>query len=466
MTDKKMTIYPVLLAGGSGTRLWPVSRELFPKQLVKFIGQDSLVQNTVKRLTPVLDPENVRIVCGKEHYHEMARHLELIGISAASKIYSEPCGRNTAPAILFAVLQILKSDKDAILCIFPADHVIGDIPKFHDKLNAAISLARQGHIVTFGIQPGYPETGYGYIEGESAMDHGALKLKRFVEKPDKATAEKYIEAGSFFWNAGMFTFRASVMLEEFRLHQSDLCEKLTSILEQGSQISAVDYRRLENISIDYAIMENTERGVVLPSDFTWSDIGSWKSLYDFLAKDQNANVLDGDIITQNTKNCFIMGAGRLVATNNVDNLVIVDTPDSVFISDIDSSRDVKSIVSELKKGGREEYHHHRTVHFPWGSITRLEHRPGYQVDRLEIYPSCQCPENSYGYKTVHLLVTEGQVAFENGGEQGILELGSDVHLDHPTDILLTNDADKPVSIVRIRVSFKTPAADPSPKITS
>ena len=229
MADTEGKAYAILLAGGTGTRLWPVSRQLYPKQLVKFIGDDSLVQSTIKRLSPVMDPDCVRIVCGEQHFHEIARHVQDIGLQADGKILCEPSGRNTAPAILLAVLNVLHSDKDAVLCVFPADHVIGDMNQFHERLRAAIRLADQGYIVTFGITPHYPETGYGYVEGRQEVGEGALTVNRFVEKPDKKTAQQYITAGNFFWNSGMFAFKASVILEEFRTHQPDLLKKMNAI---------------------------------------------------------------------------------------------------------------------------------------------------------------------------------------------------------------------------------------------
>lgn len=386
MPDAATNTHAVLLAGGSGTRLWPVSRELFPKQLVNFIGTDSLVQATIKRLIPLLDTEKVRIVCGAEHYYEIARHMEEIGVSAAGKIIREPVGRNTAPAILLAVLTILKEKKDAVVCVFPADHVIRDIDGFHRKLETAIELARMGHIVTFGIQPHYPETGYGYIEGAGRVEPDALEIRRFVEKPDKATARKYIEAGNFFWNSGMFAFKASIILEEYKKFQPALFSRMEEIVSGQDPVSLEDYQQLPNISFDHAIMESTQKGVVLPSDFGWSDIGSWKSLYDFLPKDTQHNVTVGDVIAKDTRDCFIMGHERLIATNHLRDMVVVETPDSVFVSDMDRSRDVKEIVTQLKESGRREYHTHRLVYHPWGTLTLLEQREGYRVDRMVIYP--------------------------------------------------------------------------------
>ena len=302
---KLSNVFPVLLAGGSGTRLWPVSRKRHPKQLVKFTENDSLVQSTVKRLTSFLEMENIRIVCGKEHVFEIERHMEEMDISADGKIIAEPCGRNTAPAILLAMHHILRKEEDAVLCIFPADHAIRDRDAFQEKLLSAVSVAEMGYIVTFGIRPHYPETGYGYIEGGGEIGAGALSVKRFVEKPDLDTAKKYIEAGNFYWNSGMFTFKASVMAQELRVHQSDLLDKITQLTFNGSSPSKETYERLPNISIDYAVMEKTDKAAVLPSDFGWSDIGSWKSLFDFIPKDFNGNVIDGDVISKNTQNCLI-----------------------------------------------------------------------------------------------------------------------------------------------------------------
>jgi len=233
MADSAGNVYAVLLAGGTGTRLWPVSRELYPKQLVKFIGNDSLVQSTIKRLAPLLDLENVRVVCGEQHYHEIARHIKDIGISSQGKVIQEPSGRNTAPAILLAAFYLRHTVPDGIMCVFPADHVIGNIAAFHERLGAAIALAEQGYIVTFGIKANYPETGYGYIEAGGAVSESALRVKRFVEKPDRPTAEKYIDAGNFFWNSGMFAFKVAVVLEEFKKYQPQMLAAMEDIFAAG-----------------------------------------------------------------------------------------------------------------------------------------------------------------------------------------------------------------------------------------
>ena len=453
MADTEDKAFAILLAGGTGTRLWPVSRQLYPKQLVKFISNDSLVQSTIKRLSPVLDAECVRIVCGQHHFHEIARHMQGIGLTAEGKIICEPSGRNTAPAILLAVLSVLHSDGDAVLCVFPADHVIGEMKRFHDRLRAAIRLADQDYIVTFGITPHYPETGYGYVEGSQEVAEGALTINRFVEKPDRKTAQQYITAGNFFWNSGMFAFKASVMLEEFRAHQPDLLNKMKDIFGGAGAIDRADYDQLPDISIDYAIMEKTARGVVLPSDFGWSDIGSWKSLYDFLPKDSDANVIDGDVITNDTRGCFIMGLDRLIATNHLENMVIVETPDSIFVSDIDHSRDVKSIVARLKAKGRKEYHRHRTVYFPWGSRTLLEQKDGYSVRRLLIYPGSGLEAEVDRDAAMHLSAVKGAARVNAGGKARDLKPGKTLSVSTPGVIGIENQTDEPITLIQVALGI-------------
>ena len=449
MTDSATNVYAILLAGGTGTRLWPVSRQLYPKQLVKFIGDDSLVQSTIKRLSPVIDNELVRIVCGDQHFHETSRHMQDIGIEADGKIICEPSGRNTAPAILLAVMHILAEEKDAVLCVFPADHVIGNIERFHESLGAAIRLADHGYIVTFGITPHYAETGYGYVEGGAAVSEGALGVKRFVEKPDRKTAEKYIKAGNFYWNSGMFAFKASVIMDDFRSWQPDLLDNMKAIFKPGKSIVKGDYDRLEDISIDYAVMEKTTRGVVLPSDFGWSDIGSWKSLYDFLPKDADLNVIDGDVMANDTRGCFILGSDRLIAVNHLKNSVVVETPDSIFVSDIDHSRDVKSIVARLKEKGRKEYHQHRSIHYPWGSQTWLEQKRDFTVARLMIYPEASLQLDLAGASVMLLVSVVGTTMVTIDDQSRSLRTGMSTNISDTDCVMLENKGKDPVQLIQV-----------------
>jgi mannose-1-phosphate guanylyltransferase/mannose-6-phosphate isomerase len=444
-------VFSVLLAGGAGSRLWPVSRELYPKQLVKFIGDNSFVQLTIKRIEPLLDTEKVRIICGGEHFHETAKHMKHIGIDPEGKILCEPCGRNTAPAILYALLSILKNNADPVLCVFPADHVIDNIDSFLDKLKSAIRLANKGHIVTFGITPHYPETGYGYVEGGDAVSEDALTLKRFVEKPDLASAKTYLDAGNFFWNSGMFTFKASVMLEEFKTYQKEMIDRMAQIVSLGDFPEKEAYELLADISIDHAIMEKTKKGVVLPSKFGWSDIGSWKSLYDFLPKDNHNNVIDGDVIAKDTTNSFIMGHKRLIATNHINNMVVVETPDSVFVSDIDSSRDVKSIVKSLKENGREEYQKHQKVNHPWGSASILEQKDEYLVSRIIVYPDAlyEIENETSGLKRLDILKGKAEVITD--GEKYLLAKGESTTISGDNRATVRNTGETNLYMIEVHI---------------
>jgi mannose-1-phosphate guanylyltransferase/mannose-6-phosphate isomerase len=452
MAGSTTNVYAILLAGGTGTRLWPVSRELYPKQLVKFIGNDSLVQSTIKRLDPVLDLQNVRVVCGEQHYHEIARHIDDIGLVSEGKIIQEPSGRNTAPAILLAAFHIHHAAADGIMCVFPADHVIGNIESFHERLGVAIDLADRGDIVTFGIKPNYPETGYGYIEGSDSYSNQALRVKRFVEKPDRPTAENYIKAGNFFWNSGMFAFKASVLLEEFKTHQPKMLAAMQACFSADRPLAGEAYGRLDNISIDYAIMEKTDKCVVLPSDFGWSDIGSWKSLYDFLEKDDANNVIDGDVIARDTRNCFIQGHDRLIATNRLRDMVVVETPDSIFVSDIEHSRDVKSIVSELKDRGRKEYQQHRTVYHPWGIAKLLEQRDNYTATELTVYPDSILQLHNDSAKILHLFVIRGDVTMIDRSQSLVGSAGSSFTSVVNGQVSIENNSKKEAILIRVALT--------------
>jgi len=451
MADAYTHVYPVLLAGGTGSRLWPVSRELYPKQLVKFIGDDSLVQSTIKRLPPSFNNDNIRIVCGKEHFFEIARHMEILGMQTDGKIITEPCGRNTAPAILLSLFSVIKEDKDAIVCVFPADHVVRDLDRFHELIKSAVTLSNKGYIVTFGIRPNYPETGYGYIEGDVELSDGARVLKRFVEKPDLKTAKKYLAAGKFYWNSGMFTFNAAVMIEEFQRYQPALYKKMNQ-LSSKEEINISDYKQLPNISLDYAIMEKTQKGAVLPSDFGWSDIGSWKSLYDFIPKDGKNNVVDGDVLTKDTENCFIMGHERLIATNCLKNLAIIETPDSVFVSDLENSRDVKEIVTELKEKGRSEYHQHKTVYHEWGSRMVLEQKNHYAVFRLVLRPGSVLHINENKSIACNLTLVDGDVIVYGRGREQQLNKEDTTKINKNKEARLENAGNAEAVIIQIEFS--------------
>ena len=440
MTSNNLTIFPVLLAGGSGTRLWPISRDQAPKQLAEIGGEKSFLQETIQRLHPVLCLDNVRVVCGETHCEESSEHLSAIGLTKENIIIGEPVGRNTGPAILLAVLNILDqaSIQDALFFILPADHVIGDVSRFHERIHKAIHLAKKGYLVTFGIQPDYPETGYGYIEARKPVPGGGLAIDRFVEKPDMKTARSYIEAGGFFWNSGMFAFMASAILNEFKRFEPELVEKMTAIVAQGEPIAKEAYQDLPSISFDIAIMEKTSKGVVLPSDFGWSDIGTWSSLYDYLPKDSDANVITGDVISYNTKNSLIIAKNRLVAANDIADTAIVETSDAVFVSRMETSRNVKDIVSLLKQKKRKEYQAHLLETHAWGSIQYLEKSDQILVAKLLIKPNAVYEKAPRRPERWHICLLSGDAQIAHAGKQHALLSGNSLSLNVQSDITIHN----------------------------
>ncbi|MEW6261088.1 MAG: mannose-1-phosphate guanylyltransferase/mannose-6-phosphate isomerase [Thermodesulfobacteriota bacterium] len=454
MKDICLPIYPVLLAGGSGTRLWPVSRELFPKQLAKLCGEDSLVQATIKRIAPVLDTDRIRVVCGNHHAGDIERHLQQIDIDPKGKIVAEPCGRNTAPAVLLALHRVLQEVDDAVVFIFPADHVIRHHKRFQEKILAAARLAEAGSIVTFGIKPYYPETGYGYIEGGDPVEEGARRIRRFVEKPDRATAEHYLQSGNFYWNSGMFAFRASVMAREFERYQPDMSERFRQMMNGSTNVSAEDYASLPNVSIDVAVMEYTRIGVVLPADLGWSDIGSWKSLYDFLPKDESNNVILGDVILQQSDHCFVMTQERMIAVNGLSRIVIVETPDAVFVSDMETSRDVKEIVAVLKAQKRLQVQKHTTVTTPWGTRTTLEVRAGYQVHRLNVFPKERVAVAADPVRIKTLVLVDGTAQIHQNGDIWTMKPGENVTIAPFSEVELTvcNETEEEVHLMEIETA--------------
>jgi mannose-1-phosphate guanylyltransferase/mannose-6-phosphate isomerase len=454
MNKKVLEAYPILLAGGSGTRLWPVSRSLFPKQLVTFGESRSLIQETIQRLHPVFDVKKVMVVCASEHYQETAKQLRDSGLKAPDNILCEPVGRNTAPAVLLATLALLSQsgNEDAVLFIFPADHVIKNKARFHSRIQEAMQLAAKGHIVTFGIEPDYPETGYGYIEGERKIFGNAMKIKRFVEKPDLKTAETYLAAGNFFWNSGMFAFKISVILEEFIRLAPDLFHKMKTMIDAENGVSPATYQELPNISFDYAVMEHTLKGAVLPSDFGWSDIGSWKSLYDFLPKDQAGNVIKGDVITSRTKDSLVMGQSRLVVTNDLNQTVVVETPDAVFVSSVENSRDVKNIVESLKQDDRKEYQSHLTEFLKWGSLKHLDENSDFHVAVFSIYTGETLQQTIDSGCRWHCFLLKGNARLSYHDQEIDLDAFESRTLEGPGQVALKNICGYPVSAVCIQIN--------------
>jgi mannose-1-phosphate guanylyltransferase/mannose-1-phosphate guanylyltransferase/mannose-6-phosphate isomerase len=451
VVDDEIKVFAILLAGGKGTRLWPLSRELLPKQFATIGGPDSLIQITIKRLLPIINIENLRIVCGESHYHEIKRHMEDISIPSEDKIIKEPCGRNTAPAILLAVLNILRMHDDAIALIFPADHMVSNLSKFQSSVIAAVKLAKADFIVTMGIKPTYPETDYGYIEGGDRVNEDALTINRFIEKPDKKTAEKYIQKGNFFWNSGMFAFKSSVILEEFKAYQPDLLKSILGMVSNGGVSSGEEYKKIPAISFDYAIMERTKRGAVIPSDFGWSDIGSWKSLYDFLPKDEDNNVIEGDVIISDTRNSYIKSEGRLIVANCLRNIAVVETADALLVSDLDKSRDIKSLVNDLEMKGRGEYRAHTKVYRPWGYYIVLEEKDNTKVKRIVVNPGRRLSLQMHNRRNEHWVVVKGVAKVINGDLTLILRENQSTYIPQKNVHRIENVSEIPLEVIEVQI---------------
>ena len=401
-------LQPVLLSGGSGTRLWPLSREAYPKQFLPLAGDDTMLQATWLRVAAIADAAPI-VVAGEDHRFLVAEQLRQIGAPTPA-IVLEPLGRNTAPAIAAAALQALAGGDDPLLLVLPSDHVVRDGEAFRAAVRQAMPAAEAGALVTFGIVPDAPETGFGYIQAESG--NGIRKVLRFVEKPDADTAKNYLDAGGYYWNSGMFLFRASRYLEELRKFRPDILEATTRAFEAAKRDG--DFIRLDkdafaacpSDSIDYAVMEKTGAAMVLPVDIGWNDVGSWSALWDVSEQDGDGNAHHGDVISIDSRDSYAY-ARRLVALVGVDNLVVVETDDAVLVARKDRVQQVKDVVAKLKSDRRSQAALHREVHRPWGSYDSVDVGDGFQVKRIKVKPGAQLSLQSHTRRTEHWIVVRG-----------------------------------------------------------
>jgi len=406
-------LHPVILSGGVGSRLWPLSRSLFPKQLLALAGDQSLIQDTVCRATGPAFAEPL-IVCNVEHRFLIAEQMRSAG-QPPGVIVLEPMGRNTAPAATVAALMLAEKDPDAILLLMPADHVVRDIDSFRQAADSAAAAAARGFLVTFGIAPRGPETGYGYVQRGAPLSESAhiFAVRRFVEKPDAATAAGYIEAGDYYWNSGMFAFQASTFLAELERLEPAMIASCRAAIRGGKQ--DLDFFRLEpaafeackSISIDYAVMEHTQKAAIVPVEMGWSDIGSWEALWDASDKDNGGNALKGDVLHHATRNSYLRSEGPLVAAIGVEDLVVVATKDAVLVSRKDASQDVKKIVEQLERDGRELHVTHRKVFRPWGAYEGLDIGEHFQVKRITVNPGAKLSLQMHHKRAEHWIVVSG-----------------------------------------------------------
>lgn len=422
---KVRKIRPVILSGGAGTRLWPTSRARLPKQLLPLISDRSMLQETALRTTPkdggFLPPY---IVCNEEHRFLIAAQLQSIGI-APETILLEPVGRNTAPAATVAAL--LSRAQDETLLILPADHHIEDVEGFLVAVKAAAEIAENDLMVTFGVVPTHPETGYGYIRAGDPIDARTSHISEFVEKPDKLRATAYVRQGIYLWNSGMFMFKPSVFLREVEQFAPEILAACEKALAEATNETDFVRLGLEALTvcpsepIDTAIMERSSKGAVMPVDIGWNDVGSWAALWEIGEKDDAGNVTSGDVVTEDSTNCYVRGDRKLISAIGVDNLVVVETDDAILIADRTRAQDVKGIVGRLKASSRSEADHHRKVHRPWGWYDRIEEGPNFQVKVLHVHPRQKLSLQYHNHRTEHWIVVEGTARITIG--EGVKTLG-------------------------------------------
>ncbi|CAA7622646.1 mannose-1-phosphate guanyltransferase [Magnetospirillum sp. LM-5] len=443
-----MTLVPVILSGGAGTRLWPLSREMMPKQMLKLLSERTLLQETALRAdaAPI-------VVCNQEHRFIVAEQLREIGIEPKA-IVIEPCGRNTAPAV--AVAALLAADQpDALLLVMPSDHLVRDVAAFQAAIAKAMPLAKAGHLVTFGIAPTEPNTGYGYIQrGEAVMD--GFAVRRFVEKPDRATAETYLAEGTYAWNSGIFLFPARLYLEELARLRPGMIQGCRDALEQGAtdlfffRLAEGPFATLSGESIDYAVMEQTARAAMVPVEMGWSDIGSWSSLWQESQPDDNGNVTIGDVITTGTEGCYLRSDDRLLTTIGVKDLVVVATDDAVLVADKTHDQDVKKIVEALKAKNRSEATHGSRAWRPWGWFQNLDDGHRFRVKHIQVNPGAKLSLQKHWHRSEHWVVVTGTALVTCGEQTFTLRENESTFIPAGTPHRLENPGRLPLRMIEVQ----------------
>ncbi|UZJ45278.1 mannose-1-phosphate guanylyltransferase/mannose-6-phosphate isomerase [Marinimicrobium sp. C6131] len=449
-------ILPVVLAGGSGTRLWPLSRTHYPKQLLKLFGDATMLQQTLQRLEGLEGLGDPLVVCNEEHRFMVAEQLQEIGQHQAT-ILLEPVGRNTAPALALAALHACELEDDPKLLVLAADHIIRDVQAFRSAVQVALVSAAKGKLVTFGIRPTCPETGYGYIKTSEQPDvEGAHQVEQFVEKPDLATAERYLEQGGFYWNSGMFVFRAQPFLDELRRYSPQVVEAVEAAYREAVKdmdfvrTSAEAFARAPEISVDYAVMEQSDNVVCVPMDAGWSDVGSWQSYWELSEKDERGNSLVGDVFDFGSRDTLVYSRDKLVATLGVDNLMVVSTPDAVLVADKNAAQDVKRIISLLRERGRSEHLQHREVYRPWGCYDSVDQGTRYQVKRIRVKPGASLSSQMHHHRAEHWVVVKGTAKVEKGDETLLLSENESTFIPLGTRHRLSNPGKIPLELIEVQ----------------
>jgi len=452
MSDR--TFYPVILSGGSGSRLWPLSRSLYPKQLLPLSSERTMIQETALRAGSGRFAGPL-IICNEAHRFIVAEQMQEIGIKPL-RLVLEPVGRNTAPAIAAAALILQSIDPEAIMVVLPSDHVIGDQPGFLKSLELAGAAAAAGRLVTFGMKPTAPETGYGYIQRGTALTEGSFKVERFIEKPDLERARAMTAQPEFLWNSGMFVFKASVFLDEMKRLCPDILEAVTPAI--GQAVADIDFLRLDakafgrapSASIDYAVMEHTERAAVVPSDFGWSDVGSWSALWDITGKTQAGNVEVGDVISVDCHDSYLRGDGVLVAGVGLKDVIVVATEDAVLVADRGHVQEVKKIVESLKEKKRTEGDLHRKVYRPWGYVQSVDAGTRFQVKQITVKPGAKLSLQMHHHRAEHWIVVEGTALITRNDETVLLRENESTYIPIGTKHRLENPGKVPLKLIEVR----------------
>jgi mannose-1-phosphate guanylyltransferase/mannose-6-phosphate isomerase len=445
-----MQLHPVVLSGGSGTRLWPLSREHYPKQLLGFVGNQTLLQQTIQRLDGLDGVAAPLVVCNEEHRFLVAEQVRALGRQTA-RIILEPTGRNTAPALTLAALGLTDKNTDALMIVMPADHVIRDVAAFHQAVREATRLAEAGSLVTFGIKPSAPETGYGYIR--KGAGH---KVAEFVEKPDTATAQRYLDSGEYLWNSGMFVMRASVWLEEIERLRPDILSACRDAMINGAndadffRVKKESFTACPSDSVDYAVMEKTDRAAVVPLDAGWSDIGAWSALWQVSPQDAAGNVLQGDVYALDTSNALLISQSRLLAAVGLKDTIVVETPDAVLVAHKDHAQRVKDVVAYLKKQSRNEHLDHRRVYRPWGTYEGVDAGERFQVKRLVVKPGASLSLQMHHHRAEHWVVVRGTARVTRGEEVFLLSENQSTYIPIGEKHRLENPGTIPLEIIEVQ----------------
>jgi mannose-1-phosphate guanylyltransferase/mannose-6-phosphate isomerase len=445
-------IQPVILAGGTGTRLWPLSRELYPKQLLNLIEDISLLQATIKRIETLSNMLPPLVMVGEDHRFLVQNQIVELGLQDKITIILEPVGRDTAPAICAAVVYALKGhDDDTMMVVLPADHLISNQEAFLQGIEQAQKLAAEGNLVTFGITPHSPETGYGYIQkGEE------YEVLSFVEKPDKETAETYLAGGNYFWNSGIFAFTLKTFVSELRKYAPQTCESMENSVAKGQddepffRLDRVSMEACACESIDYALMEKSDRIAVVPVDMDWSDIGSWKTLWDVSKKDRDGNVVHGDVVLEDVQNSLVRSENRLVAGVGLKDTLVVETADAILVAPFARAQEVKKIVARIKADNKEEYRLHRTVYRPWGSYTVLEEQPRYKIKRITVNPGAKLSLQMHHHRSEHWVVVKGTAKVTYGDKTFLVHENESTYISAGQKHRLENDGVMSLELIEVQ----------------